>query len=335
MLIQACDLKLIEMLPDVQGYRFIDDYELAFKTRTEAENAFHILEKILADFELALNPRKTSVIELPFQLESPWVAPLRSFKIRTTPGGQATDLIAYCDLACELNKKFADEAVLQFAVGRFRSLEVAQQNWRLFQRLLLSIAVPEPATLPFVLLAILSRVNSGSTPEVDEIGRALNTIIIEHSRIGHSSEVSWALWACLALNIQLSSVATETVAQCDDSCVALLALHCQSVGLTANPLNTTLWSSYMTSQALYEEQWLLAYEANLKGWLPSADGGDHVLADPNFAFLKSSGVSFYNISGAISSAQSTSIPLPQPSPPATDDGFSDWGNERETHDYFD
>ena len=49
----------------------------------------------------------------------------------------------------------------------------------------------------------------------------------------------------------------------------------------------------MSTPELYEEQWLLAYEANVKGWLPSQGGPDHVAADNNFGFLKNSAVEFY------------------------------------------
>jgi hypothetical protein len=54
----------------------------------------------------------------------------------------------------------------------------------------------------------------------------------------------------------------------------------------------------MSADALYDEHWLLAYEANVKGWLPSVSGTDHVAADPNFGFLKSRKVFFYDQSGA-------------------------------------
>ena len=333
-LMQACDREIIATLPGVRGYRFIDDYELGFRTRTEAESAFHELERILAGYELALNPRKTTVDKLPFRLEAPWAAPLRSFVIRPSLRGQATDLITYFDLASELNQKHPDETVLQFAVGRLRSLVVVPQNWRLFQRLLLSLAVPDPASLPFVLEAIHSRVNSGAVPERDEISQALNTIIIEHSSLSHSSEVAWSLWACLALGIPLSQPATDAVSNCDDSCVALLALHCQSAGLVTGHLNTALWGSYMTTQALYEEHWLLSYEANVKGWLPSAAPGDHVAADPNFSFLKANGVSFYDALRAVPATPTAPVPVPQPAFSPIVHGGSGGSYDQDDHDVF-
>ena len=311
-LMQRCDRELLNTIPGLRGHRFIDDYELGFKTRTDAENAFHLLEKILSEYELALNPRKTVVEELPCPMEALWVAPLRSFPLRTTAAGQASDLVSFFDAAFELNRRFPGEAVLQFAVSRLRSMTVIPQNWTLFQRLLLNVAVPEPAALPFVLEAIIDRVNAGASPARGEIEEALNTILVEHAELGHSSEVAWALWACLALGIGLTTASVMAVSCCDDSVVAVLSLHCQSRGLGAIPLNTSLWMGYMNSQALYEENWLLAYEANIKGWLPSPGRRDHVTADRNFGFLKANGVSFYDPARAVPIALTAPVPVPRP-----------------------
>ncbi len=45
---------------------------------------------------------------------------------------------------------------------------------------------------------------------------------------------------------------------------------------------------------LVEGQWLLAYEANVKGWLPNKGGVDFVAADKYFGPMKAAGVSFYD-----------------------------------------
>lgn len=49
--------------------------------------------------------------------------------------------------------------------------------------------------------------------------------------------------------------------------VALLALHAYSLGLIPSGLNVALWTTHMTNQGLYDEQWLLVYEAGIRGWL--------------------------------------------------------------------
>jgi hypothetical protein len=204
---------------------------------------------------------------------------------------------------------------LQYAVGRLRNLAVDPSNWELFQRFLLSCVAPEPATLPYVLQSIILRANAGAPPLLPEIEEVVNSLIIDHSALFHSSEVAWALWACLALGITLSPAATTAVSKCEDSVVALLALHCEAQGLVGILLDHTVWSSYMNQEDLYREHWLLAYEANIKGWLPSQGGGDHVSADPNFQFLKASGVSFYDNALAIPAAQVAPAPVPSPPTP--------------------
>ena len=48
----------------------------------------------------------------------------------------------------------------------------------------------------------------------------------------------------------------------------------------------------MTATSLYDEYWLLAYEANVRAWLPNVSG-DHVAADKWFSQLKTANVRFY------------------------------------------
>jgi hypothetical protein len=311
-LMQACDRELLASNPGIRGHRLIDDYELGFRNRTDAEATYHILERILTGYELALNPKKTEVLELPCSIEASWVDRLRSFIFRTTPAEQMNDLLRFFDLAFELSCEFPDEAVLQYAVGRLRNLTVHPSNWDLFQKLLLNCATPEPASLPYVLELIIKRVTTGASPAVGHIADVLNSLIADHSALAHSSEVAWSLWACLALGINVSSAAVQALASCDDSVVALLALHCEAQGLLSAPLDKSIWSRCMNSQGLYEEHWLLSYEANVKGWLPSQGCRDHVAADPTFGFLKAAGVSFYNTAMA---APPPGAPPPIPHPP--------------------
>ena len=50
---------------------------------------------------------------------------------------------------------------------------------------------------------------------------------------------------------------------------------------------------YLNPEALYSDQWLLAYEANLKGWLIPKDNNNYVEKHDNFSILKSNNVYFY------------------------------------------
>src|SRR5262249_29292653 len=66
-----------------------------------------------------------------------------------------------------------------------------------------------------------------------------------------------------------------------------------SAGLMDPALNTAKWETFMRVGDLRGEQWLLRYEANARGWLPSVGGSDHVALTDSFAFFKTQGVHFY------------------------------------------
>jgi hypothetical protein len=303
LIMHQCDKALIDKLPYIKGHRFIDDYELSFRTRTEAEEAFHLLETCLSEYELALNPKKTEVSELPLPLDTEWSRELKKYQFRASKRSQAADLEGFFSFAFELHQKHAGEPVLQFAIARLRSLVIDVGNWELFQRLVLLCVVPEPATLPYALEQIISRVNAGAVPLSQEIQEILNDLVSTHAPLRHSSEVANSLWACLALKLELQGEAVDLISSCEDSCVALLALDCQSKGLLSKPLDTSLWERQMCADGLYDEHWLLSYEANVKGWLPSVGGVDHVAGDINFGYLKANGVHFYD--------ESLASPVPQ------------------------
>jgi hypothetical protein len=318
MIMHVCDKVLLSKLPRLKGNRFIDDYELSFQTRTEAEDAFHILESCLAEYELTLNSRKTQILELPLPLEAPWVTELKSFTFRGSRSGQAADLSSFFSRAYSLHQENLDDSVLQFAIARLRSMKVHPANWATLQRLLLLCVVPEPASFPYVLEQIIRGKNAGAPPLMSELEEVANTLIENHAVLKHSSEVATAAWASLALSLTMQDKAVDLISQCDDPVVALLALDCERNGRVSKPLDKTLWSSHMTPDALYDEYWLLAYEANVKGWLPNSGPNDYVASDPNFGFLKANGVQFYDPALA-APAVASPVPLPTlPTLPALD-----------------
>ncbi|HAW94496.1 MULTISPECIES: RNA-directed DNA polymerase [unclassified Arsukibacterium] len=293
LLMHRVDSELAKKFPDTKGHRFIDDYEISFMNRDEAERAYHILDANLAEFELALNTKKTYITALPARLEEHWVTELRRFQFRSSASGQAADLEAYFSLAFELHNQYLNDAVMQWAISCLRSIQLHEENWELFQRLLMLCVAPEPACLPFVLEQLLLRKHKHPDVLKEEMAFLLNKLIIEHAELRHSSEVANSLWGCLALQIEISQEACNKVSACRDSCIALLALDCEQQGLVEIPLKKAVWEEYLNTESLYGDQWLLAYEASLKGWLKPKKDLDYVEKDASFAFLKSNNVFFY------------------------------------------
>jgi len=74
-------------------------------------------------------------------------------------------------------------------------------------------------------------------------------------------------------------------------------LNLHDVGLLPEPEQYfALWRKHMTSNALYSEHWLLAYEASVRGWLTPVSGVDYIARDSYFSILANHEVRFFDTS---------------------------------------
>jgi hypothetical protein len=290
----AADRELLDRAPRAKGVRYFDDYELPCSQLAEAEAMLADLQEVLLGYELRLNPRKTSVQLPPIEFESEWVREIRAFDFRTTASGEAIDLIGYFDLVTKHRMARPDEHIAKYAITRLvdKKFVPHDHNLLLFQSLLCQIATAEPGSIREVMVSLIHVSTQGKALDRDLISETLGSVVVRHAQLGHHYEVAWCLWAAIALGLILEAECVAAISKVDNSVVAILALDAQQQGLTPG-LDTTLWEAHMGEQDLYDEQWLLSYEANMHGWLPSLGAGDHVSADANFAFLKAEGVHFY------------------------------------------
>jgi hypothetical protein len=277
-----------------KGFRFVDDIEFGFRTLSEAESAMALLQEATSGMELQLNATKSRVIELPAPLEAVWVPHLRMFEFRTTPRQQATDLLGYFGYAFELAAAHKGDAVLTYTLSRLTSVTVAAENWLLYENLLLQCAAVDPSTVAPVVRE-LYRYSSVRPLDLTKIGDCMAGVVLSNAAAGHGSEVAWAVWAMLSLGIHIDEATCAEVVKMRDSIVALLVLHAKAKGLIPRVCDFMPWQRLLNEQELNAENWLLVYEANVKGWLEPLPGiGDYVHAHPQFALLKANGVSFYD-----------------------------------------
>ena len=276
------------------GFRYMDDFELGFTTYAEAEQTLATLQGVLNEFELQLNPAKTHILDLPAPIEPSWVSELRVFPFHTDARRQRFDLIRYFDRAFELAGIAPRDPVLKYAVSRMDSETIDKGNWTLYQHLLLQCASSESGTLPFVIDQLKYYADQGYVLDTETIRSAFSNIIVSHAPLGHGSEVAWAVWGSILFATFITPSAVEKLINIEDSVVALLALDANSLGLLGAGFASPLWSGLMTDAELAGDQWLLAYEANVQGWLGGVGGTDNVSLAPAFKFLKDEGIRFYD-----------------------------------------
>lgn len=277
-----------------RGFRYIDDIACGFRTVAEAEETLGQLQHLIGDLQLQLNPRKTRITDLPSELEASWVPHLRLFAIRSSSAAaQQTDLLSYFGRAFELAASHREEAILRYSVRRLRSVNITEKNWALYESLLLQCLSVEPGAAPAVI-GELYRYHLSMPLDLARIAESLQQLIEDHAPQHHGSEVVWALWGAICLDCKLDAGTVEKSFQASDPCVALCALHAIAKGLISGPVDLSGLEALMHEGELVEGQWLLAYEANVKGWLPNKGGKDFVATHKHFGPMKAAGVSFYD-----------------------------------------
>lgn len=309
-LLSAVDNELARRIPGLKGIRHMDDFEFCFADHSSAEGALATLQEILLEYELRLNPRKTKVDQSPIRFEPEWIYALRSSRFSSSAKGQVRDLLEYFDSVTHFHKILPQDHIVKYALARLRGFQVDPSNWSVYQSLLASAVTIESGAIQPYLDVLISCQNAGHVIDQGLTEKTLNRAIVSCAPLGQHHEVVWSLWGIVLLGLSVSVEAGQALTKLENSLVALLALDAHRLGLVQGGLNTAIWQARMITRDLYEDEWLLTYEANVKNWLPSIGGGDHVAADPCFGFLKTLGVEFYTspAGGAPPSVAMTTYP---------------------------
>ncbi len=297
-ILSAVDRELAKCLSPLSATRYYDDYELVFAKQDEAERALGVIQNVLSEYNLLANPTKTRINRLPQPIDNRWSASLSNFNLKHGPG-LTHRIIRFFDAIDEHRRQAAEGQVVGYAIARFEESQLLnsynRREWDLVQSMLYHFVVNEPSAL-LPLIKLLAKIEvapdeaSANKVNKDELAVALNQIIEVSAPLGHASETAWAIWGLIAFHQSVSAGAARAVSGMQDSVVALLTLDAQSRGLIEGELNASIWSSFMNGTELYGNQWLLAYEGPMQGWLGTTA---HILADPNFAVLAANNVRFY------------------------------------------
>lgn len=214
-------------------------------------------------------------------------------RIGSRPATQARDLVRLFDQAFDFARSDPASPVLRYTVGRLKGIDVNEQNRTLFQHLLLQCLVAEPGTIAPVLAQLIRGTDMDWQLDSDLVSETLNRLMNELLPVGHGNEASWCLWGLYALGLPVDGSNLPVISASEDSIVALLALYGKHSGRLAS-LDTTNWEASMTSDDLFGDRWLLAYEALVKRWLPSLDGTDYISSEARFRTLRDGGVQFFD-----------------------------------------
>lgn len=288
------DEYLMNKISNINGFRYVDDFYFYFSSLSEAEKCLSHIHTIMKEFELELNPSKTKITELPETLESEWVAELRLHQFHRSPIRQKSNLISYFSKSFDYSKKYPDESVLKYSITAIKGIHIYEENWNLYESLLIQSFIIEPSVLPLVVEIFYTYNEMGYPLDYGKIQVAISEMVVYHCQYNHGYEIAWVIWLSIVLKIELTEKAAKLVSNIDDCIVALVALHLKEISLIPSGLDVSYWNSLMKAESLTTQHWLLAYEALSKGWLNTVSGRDYTLNDDFFSLLTANNVSFYN-----------------------------------------
>jgi hypothetical protein len=275
-------------------HRYIDDFEFGCHTYQQAETTLSKLQEILEQFELTLNSSKTKIIEAPAPLDPIWVHELKNYTFRTGKTQQRNDFLHYFDLVMEHLNNSPNDPIVKYAILKSSSKLAYQNNWHTYQSIILQWSLAEPGILPIALDFIRYYESIGFFINKDEIKETLEFMISQHASLGHTSEVCYSIFGLMLFKINFSVDTIKILETIENPFIALLTLDAQQQGLIDKSHVFVLWQSLMVADELKTSNWLLAYEALIKGWLPPAKGKNYLDSAEGFNYLKLKKVSFYD-----------------------------------------
>jgi len=187
---------------------------------------------------------------------------------------------------------YPTEPVLNYVVKQTLGADIHQDNWNIYESLLCHTIMADSGTLPLVTQILLHYRDKDYQVGQERIRATLSEIIDHHAPLNHGFEVAWALWLSSLLSILVAGTPAAKIATMEDNVVVLVALDAMEKG-RLNGVDTSRWERMMATEGLYSENWLMAYESKIHGWLWPA--GEFVSDDGFFDALEKRGVTFYDV----------------------------------------
>jgi hypothetical protein len=125
-----------------------------------------------------------------------------------------------------------------------------------------------------------------------KIGSLVEEILKIHAPMGHSYEISWALWLAKTFNITITESTADDIFKSYDVIPILMALDLKNKNLLVSSLDLTTIIE-RTEDSLFEEKWILTYESIIHEWLPPITPNP-LETNEYFKILKDNNIKFYD-----------------------------------------
>lgn len=282
----AMDEIIMKSTKCLSAFRYVDDYYLFYSKLADAEATLGELQKVVNEYELDLNKEKTGIYKMPQSLEPKWVSNINNAELDNS------NITSFISTTYSLIKEYPNEEVLKYSLARVKKLKIIKKNWPLVQAFILNSIIYDSSAMPLACSILSEYYYKRYGINKNEVLKVIDNIIDKALYINYDYELLWALWLGKLLNVELNDEMLKKVCSIDNPIIALILL---SEYRHSGKLDTNKWEEHMTKESLYSEHWILAYEALVRGWLPSKCGTDYIKEDQFFKALRDKNIRFFDL----------------------------------------
>lgn len=133
--------------------------------------------------------------------------------------------------------------------------------------------------IPTVFEIIESYKYKGYEMELDKLSLFVHSVINENIELNNDYEIIWALSFANKLMISIDKETTEKLCKYENSLVNILVMILNDKNLIHSSADFSNYKSFITSNDLYDENWIFLYECCINNWL---DKDSSILRNDNF-----------------------------------------------------
>lgn len=273
LIMSQVDLALAEKLDGkANASRGIDDIHVYTWDRETAIRAQSIIQGVLADYNLELNPTKTGIHELPDQSVASWKLRMDGVRLDSEDvREQHEQALRLFSMARELAPRNPVESVMKEFVRRLAAFvpQMESVNVDRFQDLAFkAMAFDARATTKTIqLLKEMKEFDHELTPE--RLTYVVDALVHRARVTGYTYDLIWPLWLNRLYDGKISNFALDHLEKTPDPLVGCLVLLHEEQGLTHRHVQKETWQRALDQdpKPLASENWLLAHEGAMRDWL--------------------------------------------------------------------
>lgn len=264
----AIDLRFQERADGLEcnSIRHVDDVWIGANTHADAERALWWYREAIREFELDINENKTRILSDQFRFTDDWPLDLIE-KLEFAAGGtrQAEKLRGVFEHGFSMAVRNNDDAILKFLIRKLDQYELTHEHWSSVEPFLKRTSVHFGHVIDYVSRIIVWRQLSREDLEIESWSSILLNLLQHHGRLGNDSEVCWALYACVHLNIVIEDAIVQDILRTCGALSLCALLNCADLRLIgAGAFDVA--RDRLRSETARGPLWPVILEWHARGW---------------------------------------------------------------------